>query len=98
MIKVKKYISDFFTKGHSRTLLAKKNIAASFVVKGLSVMINLALVPLTINYVNPSQYGIWLTLSSIIAWFSFFDVGFGNGLRNRLVYPENLKALQPILY
>ncbi len=83
MIKVKKYISDFFTKGHSRTLLAKKNIAASFVVKGLSVIINLALVPLTINYVNPSQYGIWLTLSSIIAWFSFFDVGFGHGLRNK---------------
>lgn len=46
-------------------------------------MINLALVPLTINYVNPSQYGIWLTLSSIVAWFSFFDIGFGHGLRNR---------------
>ena len=86
----KKYISTFFTKGHSRTLLAKKNIAASFVVKGLSVLINLALVPLTINYVNPSQYGIWLTLSSIIAWFSFFDVGFGHGLRNKFAEAKAL--------
>ena len=42
----------------------------------------MALVPLTINYVNPSQYGIWLTLSSIISWFSFFDIGFSQGLRN----------------
>jgi O-antigen/teichoic acid export membrane protein len=33
--------------------------------------------------VNPTQYGIWLTLSSIVAWFSFFDIGFGNGLRNK---------------
>ena len=24
-----------------------------------------------------------LTLSSIIGWFAFFDIGFGNGLRNK---------------
>ncbi|MHA7865506.1 lipopolysaccharide biosynthesis protein [Flagellimonas marinaquae] len=80
---LKKQILGFFTKGHERTLLAKKNIIASFGIKGISIAINLALVPLTINYVNPTQYGIWLTLSSIVAWFSFFDIGFGNGLRNR---------------
>ncbi|MCF8274250.1 MAG: polysaccharide biosynthesis protein [Flavobacteriaceae bacterium] len=79
----KEFISNFFTKGHERTLLAKKNIAASFGIKAISIAINLALVPLTINYVNPTQYGIWLTLSSIVAWFSFFDIGFGHGLRNR---------------
>ncbi|MBV5312529.1 MAG: hypothetical protein JZU47_04485 [Prolixibacteraceae bacterium] len=81
--KLKIYISDFFTKGHQRTVEAKKNIAASLFIKGISIAINLALVPLTINYVNPTQYGIWLTLSSIVAWFSFFDIGFGHGLRNR---------------
>jgi len=31
------------------------------------------------------QYGIWLTLSSVIVWFSFFDVGFGQGLKNKLI-------------
>jgi len=40
-------------------------------------------VPLTINYVNPTRYGIWLTLSSIVAWFSFFDIGLTQGLRNK---------------
>ena len=73
----------FFTSGHKRSIEARKNIAASFVIKGLSIIISLAIVPLTMNYVNPTQYGIWLTLSSIVAWFSFFDIGFGNGLRNR---------------
>lgn len=77
------FVKDFFTKGHKRTLKAKKNIAASFSIKGLSIIVSLLLVPLTIDYVNPTQYGIWLTLSSIIAWFSFFDIGFANGLRNR---------------
>lgn len=76
-------IANFF-KGHERTVNAKKNIIASLVLKGMSVMISLVLVPLTIYYVNPTQYGIWLTLSSIISWFAFFDVGFGNGLRNKL--------------
>jgi hypothetical protein len=38
---------------------------------------------MTINYVNPTQYGIWITLSSIISWFSFFDIGFGYGLSSR---------------
>lgn len=41
------------------------------------------IVPLTINFLNTENYGIWLTLSSFISWFSFFDVGLGNGLRNK---------------
>ena len=76
-------ILGLITRGHERSVKAKKNILASFLIKGLSIAISLVLVPLTINYVNPSRYGIWLTLSSIVSWFSFFDIGFGNGLRNK---------------
>ena len=71
------------TKGHERSVKAKKNIIASFIIKGLGIAISLVLVPLIINYINPTRYGIWLTLSAVIAWFSFFDIGFGNGLRNK---------------
>ena len=78
-----KKFNEFFTKGHERSLKAKKNIAASFVLKGGSILCNLALVPLTLNYLDSTKYGIWITLSSIIAWFSFFDIGLGNGLKNR---------------
>lgn len=77
------YVTNFFTKGHERTIKAKKNIIAAFVIKGGSIIISLFLVPITIHYVSPSQYGIWVTLSSIIGWFGFFDIGFGNGLRNK---------------
>lgn len=63
---------------------AKKNIIFSFIIKGASICISLILVPLTINYLNPTRYGIWITLSSIIGWISFFDIGLGNGLRNKL--------------
>lgn len=61
-----------------------KNILFSFGVKGGSIVVALLLVPLTINYINPLQYGIWLTLSSFIGWMSFFDIGMGNGLRNKV--------------
>lgn len=74
---------DLITKGHERSVKAKKNILASVIIKGSSIAISLVLVPLTINYINPSRYGIWLTLSSIIAWLSFFDIGLTQGLRNK---------------
>jgi O-antigen/teichoic acid export membrane protein len=77
------YISNFFIKGHPRSVIAKKNIIASLLIRGLSIAISLVLVPLTIDYINPSRYGIWLTLSSIVAWFSFFDIGLTQGLRNK---------------
>lgn len=42
------------------------------------------MVPMTLGYVSSELYGIWLTLSSIVLWFNFFDVGFTLGLRNKL--------------
>ncbi|NLK53454.1 MAG: polysaccharide biosynthesis protein, partial [Bacteroidales bacterium] len=77
------FIKSFFTEGHERSIKAKKNILASILIKGFSIGISLLLVPLTINYVNSSRYGIWLTISSIIGWLSFFDIGLTQGLRNR---------------
>ncbi len=72
-----------FFSGHQRSVKAKKNILSSFVFKGISIIISLLLVPLTIDYLNPTKYGIWITLMSVIAWFNFFDIGLGNGLRNK---------------
>jgi len=92
------YIINFFIKGHPRSLKAKKNIVASFLIKGFSIAISLVLVPLTINYINSSRYGIWLTLSSIVGWLSFFDIGFGFGLRNKFAeaLAENKEELAKI--
>ena len=77
------FLISLITKGHERSVKAKKNILASFVIKGFSIGISLVLVPITITYINPTRYGIWITLSSMVTWLSFFDIGFGNGLRNK---------------
>lgn len=77
-------IKELINRGHQRSVRAKKNIIASFLIKGISILIGFYVVPLTIGYVQKEQYGIWLTLSSVVGWFSFFDIGLGHGLRNRL--------------
>ena len=48
----------YFTTGHQRSVKAKKNIIASFFIRGASILISLLLVPLIINYINPSRYGV----------------------------------------
>lgn len=73
-----------FSSDNARSSAIKKNIIAGVGIKGCSVISTLLLVPVTINYISSELYGIWLTLSSIVQWISFFDVGFGNGMRNKL--------------
>lgn len=77
-----KSLQNFF-KGDSRSVQLKKNIIGSILLKGISILISFEVVPLTINWVNPTQYGIWLTLSSLMSWFHFFDIGLTLGFRNK---------------
>ncbi|WP_369769602.1 lipopolysaccharide biosynthesis protein [Flavobacterium sp. WC2416] len=67
----------------NRTKNITKHVFISFLYKGGSILSSLLMVPLTIKFLDTENYGIWLTLSSFIAWFSFFDIGLGNGLRNK---------------
>lgn len=78
---IKKYLNS----GAKRSARAKKNILAMFFLKGVSVLCSLVIVPLTIGYVTKYEYGIWLTISSLVGWLSFFDLGIGNGLRNKFI-------------
>jgi O-antigen/teichoic acid export membrane protein len=48
----------------------------------ITVITNIATVPLLVNHLGQERYGVWLTLSSLIAYFSFADLGLGNGLLN----------------
>jgi O-antigen/teichoic acid export membrane protein len=66
-----------------RTKIIIRQIGLSTFYKGGSIIANLLLVPLTINYLDSTNYGIWLIITSFISWFTFFDIGLGNGLRNK---------------
>jgi len=91
---IKGKIFIFFNEGHERTLLTKKNVAASFAIKGITILISLILVPLTISYVNSERNGIWLTLYSMVFWLNLFDIGFGNGMKNKLAEAKALGNME----
>jgi len=46
--------------------------------------VSFLVIPYSIVYFNSNDYGLWLTISSILSWFIFFDVGIGLGLKNKL--------------
>ena len=77
------FFTKFITKGHERSVRAKKNIFSSLIIKGFSILISFVMLPVTLSYVDASEYGVWLTLSSIVNWFVFFDIGLTQGLRNK---------------
>lgn len=81
---MKENVLKFFTKGNERSVNVKKNIVLMFFIKGCSILLSLLLVPLTLDYVDNECYGVWLALSSMVVWISFFDIGINNGLRNKL--------------
>ena len=76
-------ITHFFF-GDKRSSRLSKNILYSFIFKGYAMFIQFALVPITLNYLDKFNYGIWLVLAAILEWFSYFDIGIGHGLRNKL--------------
>lgn len=67
-----------------------KQIGLSFIFKGGSVLIGIFYVPLSIKVLGTTDYGIWLTMFSVVNFFNFFDFGLGHGLRNYLT-PEIAK-------
>ena len=84
-------IKDYFKISFSdRSKRANVNILISFFFRGGSILLSFILVPLTINYIKPDAYGVWLTITSLVGWIAMFDIGIANGLRNRL--SESLAA------
>ena len=39
-------------------------------------------VPLTVHYLGHERYGLWMTISAVVAMLGFVDLGLGNGLLN----------------
>lgn len=62
----------------------KRNMTISGFCKPLSMIVNYMYIPIVLNYLGVEKYGIWSTILSILSWISYFDIGIGNGLRNKL--------------
>lgn len=56
--------------------------------RAVSVLVNLATVPLALHYLGAEQYGIWLVLTSAMAWLAFAQLGVAPSLLNHLAASE----------
>lgn len=59
------------------------NLSGSAIFKVINMIISFLMVPITLDYLDKTRYGLWAALSSVLAWFFIFDIGLGNGLRNK---------------
>lgn len=83
-------------KGDERSIKYRTNTIVLIFCQVLSLASSMLLVPIVLNYLGVEEYGIWITLTTIIAWFSFFDIGLGNGLRNKYAEAKAKENLHDI--
>ena len=78
-------ILDKFSINGERSSNVSKNIIFLMLVRGLTMITSFFLVRVTYDFLgDKAVYGVWLTILSVLSWINYFDVGLGNGLRNKL--------------
>jgi O-antigen/teichoic acid export membrane protein len=86
-----------FKSSDSKNNTIKKNIFFSIPIKLVSILTSLLSVNILLNILGESDYGLWITLTSFMGWFGVFDLGIGNGLRNKVtqeIENKNYEAVQ----
>lgn len=67
-----------------RTRNYVRQIKGSVVCRAVAMLASFLTIPLMIRYLGQEQFGVWSTLLSVISWIVFFDLGIGNGMRNKV--------------
>lgn len=76
-------VKNIFFTGDARSVRAKKNVFLTILLKGLGVLIGFIYFPLMSDYLGQVKFGIFLLLLSTVDWFLNFNIGIGQGLRNK---------------
>lgn len=59
-------------------------IKGAVVYKAVAMLASFLAIPMMIRYLGQEQFGVWSTLLTVMSWIVFFDLGVGNGLRNKV--------------
>jgi O-antigen/teichoic acid export membrane protein len=74
----------YIFEGEQRSVKIKTNMIISIIFKVATILLSFLIVKATYSSLTEEKFGVWMTLLSILSWITMFDVGLGNGLRNRL--------------
>lgn len=75
-------LRDFYATRNGKIFA---NLSGAAVFKVINMVISFLMVPITLDYLDKTRYGLWAALSSVLAWFFIFDIGIGHGLRNKFI-------------
>lgn len=70
------------SRGAERNRRAALTGGASTLARVVQVGTSLITVPLTLKYLGNERFGLWMTISSVLAMAAFADFGVGNGVLN----------------
>lgn len=85
---------DIVNNRAERLWKARRSVIASYLARFSSIAVYLISVPLTLKYLETQQYGLWLTLGSLITYVSSIDLGFGLGLQNKVAETRGKDRLE----
>jgi O-antigen/teichoic acid export membrane protein len=75
-------MTEDVSKQRTRNYL--RQITGAVVYKAVAMAASFLAIPLMIRYLGQEQFGVWSTLLTVMSWIVFFDLGIGNGLRNKV--------------
>jgi O-antigen/teichoic acid export membrane protein len=78
----------------NRQKIIFKNISLGILYKALNLIIVFTTIPILLNYLEKEQYGVWVTVFSLVNIVLFVDGGIGNGLKTKLSEALSLKNPQ----
>lgn len=61
-----------------------KQVKGSALYKVGAIVATFLSMPIMIKYLGVEQFGIWATMLTLITWVMLFDLGIGNGLKNKI--------------
>jgi O-antigen/teichoic acid export membrane protein len=57
-----------------------RNVGTRYLAIGTDALIGVLLLPFNVNHLGTSAYGLWMLTSSMLAYFSVLDLGFGGSM------------------
>ena len=73
-----------------------RNTAVAFAGRLANAVCSIAQVPIAYHYLGPTEFGVWVTLTSLIALLGFADLGIGLGIQNSVAEALGSKSSRQI--
>ncbi len=79
---------------------AKLAISASLISRIITTVVSFVILPITVRYLGNEGYGLMVTITSVVGWLQFTNLGIGLGLQNALTYETaggNVRAQRELI-